>query len=600
MDSIPKTGASTIIPMLVAANYAMQQDPNDPTRFVIPEGIDASPAADPSVERAIIPSDPFPDHAAIELGRIQDAYLAANKSFDSSTMYGETVRARMEELKQRGVNPHTAEMRALQELEFNRPTISAQYYKSVTGDWPTDEAGEYPDFVSPNQLAKGLSVAIATMGAMQGESSHTPDQVYDAISKVMTNDREQLESLGSPISLMRIGEKGRDMVLDALNAHSPEGEWSDTSGVTDDELSGLQKKYGMNANFMYPDRLRANFDALRQYELFAAGTPRYEPGSNPMQMAGDLLHYDRQSALPMGMGGAEAAPSYISQMWTPKSEWAAKNAVYWYRQSQPNQGDKPLSFGAYKNYDADAAAEGYSFFRDPRDNSARYYRHSTLYPTGMDRGITEDTSRLHGRLSAYTMPYTMTPFTGDKGYITDVNLRTKRPVPVRPPWWKPEDVASNQSAVQGYEKASDDYAQASAAGYLGKNPTGFATTMMNMPRWAGDASTIADVAVTGGIGAGLGAMAKRPIRGAVTGMAAPVVGEAMQQTGFMTGISAATAPSASQYFFESAPNNSLQEVDPAHPRYWQKFRKKWESEVNSLDDAANAEAARKSAYKLGQ
>lgn len=485
-------------------------------------------------------------------------------------------------------------------MEFNRPTISAQYYKSVVGDWPTDEAGEYPDFVSPNQLSKGLSQAIAVAQSLQGGENYTPEQIHDAVSKVMTGDRVSLESLGSPVGLLKAGEQGRELLLDAMNAHAPEGEWSDTSGVTDQEFAGLQKKYGMNANFMYPERLRANFDALRQYELFSAGTPRYEPGSNPMQIAGDMLYYDRQSAMPMGMSGAEAAPSYISQMWTPKQDWDAKNAVYWYRQSQPRGGDKALSFGAYKNHDADAAAEGYSFFRDPRDNSARFWRHSTLYPTGLDRGATEDTSRLHGRLSAYTLPYTQTPFTGDKGYITDVNLRTKRPVPVRPPWWKPEDAASNQQAVQEYENASNDYAQAAAAGYMGKNPTPYASTMLNLGRWLGDASTVADFAISGGVGAGLGALAKKPVRGAIAGAAAPLAGEAMQQAGFMTGISAATTPSASQYFLQSAPNNSLQPVDPAHPQYQQKFQQAWDSKVNALDDAARRERARRAMFQSGQ
>lgn len=431
-------------------------------QYEMPVGWGMAPS--PSDERAI-PVDNYP---ANDPRMFRLAYDAK---------YEPLRQERIKQLVESGVQKDVAALQATREFELDRPTISADFYREHF-----DSRYEGNEPVSPRNAFLKAYAEESLSRALQGLPAPgfgSEEEVDDAL-RTLTGETNRGDWGASHVDAT--GQAAKARLLDILKMHAPQGQYSDKSGISEGEFNALHAKHGDHANFMYPDRLQGNFDALRQYELFSAGTDKFEPGSAAsIALKGIGGAWDRQS----GMWG-----QVVDAALSPKDESTAREAMRWYESSRP-----------------DRDFDGYQQYRDPVTNNAKFWTHSTITPTGLVGGIGDDTSRRLGRWSAHTLPYTQDPsIPGEhKTFLGQVRADTNRPVPIVRNGLTPEDTQRFHDSAKKYGEKSDAYISANAAKVMGDYPTPFADTFLNTLRNSGDALTIPDVVFSTASGGLVGA-----------------------------------------------------------------------------------------------
>jgi hypothetical protein len=468
----------------------------------------------------------------------------------------------------KGMDRDVAELYATRTMELQRPTISARYvHENLDSDYDPNGAP-----VSPAWVLNAMSMQMALAGAGDQKT------LFNKAVRSMA---------GMPAEQGPNGEADeyagmiRQAALQAIEQHTPEGAYSDRSGIPQEEFDRLQESRGDNANFAYPNRLQKNFDALRQIELFTAGgdlDERETPGGTVIRGIADALYVQpgMAAANTMSPGMAPgawawgAAPDIKGRLAQPVSDEVgrARDALEWYRNSAPQQGP-------------------YQSYRDPDTNNARYRAYSTTTPTGLSRAMT-DADRRYGRYSLPTLAFTQNPTTGKSSEIADIRLHTRRPVPIIPSGMTPEEVSQAGDAIRDYDQKSDDWFASGYAKRIGDNPTHFQNSFFNLGRNSGDIGTAGSVALGGGLGALRGVLTGSVVQGA-KGFGAGLLGEAFQEglegTTYDTALTGAFGVNP----FSKKEDNSLavgpdgKPVQPYDPKYGATVDSNWEQARKDMD-----------------
>lgn len=523
--------------------------------YEMPVGWGMAPS--PSDERAI----PVNNYPASDPRMFRLAYDAK---------YEPLRQERIKQLVDLGVQKDVAALQATREFELDRPTISANFYREHF-----DPAYQGTEPVSPRTAYMKAYAEESLSRAMQGLPAPgwgDDNQADDAI-RVLTGEAGRGQWV--PEHITATGLAARERLLDILQMHAPQGEYSDKSGISEREFNSLQEKHGDHANFMYPDRLQGNFDALRQYELFSAGTDRHEP----TQPAG--IAFRAMGGVFRGLhkeGAADFSNAVDMALW-PKDESTAREAMRWYESSRP-----------------DRDFDGYQSYRQP-NNDAKFWTHSTTTPTGLIGAMGEDTSRRYGRWSAHTMPYTQDPSipSDQKAFLGQVRADTNRPVSIVRDGLTSQDTQSFHEAAKRYGQKSDAYLGAQFAKTFGEYPTPFAEGGINLLRNSGDIGTLASVAA-GGVG---GAAGKRTLLSALKGAGGGLVRSAGEEVleGPTTDMFAlpALGYSAQEVFLNSPKENALAaqerngEIEYLHPTH-PKFNQTVDSNMRQAEEELGREA----------
>lgn len=501
------------------ASQASASEPQDkgmipvegkPGTFAFPDDIDAVdafPAEDLRFQRATPVPYPTRDEAfqmyrsGLLHSAQEDGMAMARASAAYEQQYDSVVGQRTKELVAQGVDPVNAELRATKEFELGRPTIR----KAGGGA------------MSPNEFLANFVVQNA------GQFGVPEDQISGAVDMA----RQYVTSGGYGSELDKAAHQ---MLLGILEANAPQGFESDRSGIGQEELDRLRQKYGDNANFMYPDWQRTNFDALRQYELLSHGTDLFEPGhasNEVLKVAGGVFN-------PEGLFGGSFTKGYTPD--TPEGD-----ALYWYKLSRNTGSQEP----------------GYHSYRDPDTNDARFWKHSTTTLSGLLSGglSGEDTSRRYGRAAAYTMPLGQNPTVPawQRQLLTDVRTNTNRDVPVIPTNKTPQQMSQAHALVEAYDKSARDWLPTAYRRTFRQHPTQFQSMLFGLIHDSTDPATAVDAAVSVVGGGALGAyrnvaksagkgVARSIAKGAATGVAGAVPRHLAEEASYGAGQSALLSP----------------------------------------------------------
>lgn len=501
------------------ASQASASEPQDkgmipvegkPGTFAFPDDIDAVdafPAEDLRFQRATPVPYPTRDEAfqmyrsGLLHSAQEDGMAMARASAAYEQQYDSVVGQRTKELVAQGVDPVNAELRATKEFELGRPTIR----KAGGGA------------MSPNEFLANFVVQNA------GQFGVPEDQISGAVDMA----RQYVTSGGYGSELDKAAHQ---MLLGILEANAPQGFESDRSGIGQEELDRLRQKYGDNANFMYPDWQRTNFDALRQYELLSHGTDLFEPGhasNEVLKVAGGVFN-------PEGPFGGSFTKGYTPD--TPEGD-----ALYWYKLSRNTGSQEP----------------GYHSYRDPDTNDARFWKHSTTTLSGLLSGglSGEDTSRRYGRAAAYTMPLGQNPTVPawQRQLLTDVRTNTNRDVPVIPTNKTPQQMSQAKDLVEAYDKSARDWLPTAYRRTFRQHPTQFQSMLFGLIHDSTDPATAVDAAVSVAGGGALGAyrnvaknagkgVARSIAKGAATGVAGAVPRHLAEEASYGAGQSALLSP----------------------------------------------------------
>lgn len=500
-------------------NQASASEPQDkgmipvegkPGTFAFPDDIDAEdarPAEDLRFQRATPVPYPTRDEAfqmyrsGLLHSAQEDGMAMARASAAYEQQYDSVVGQRTKELVAQGVDPVNAELRATKEFELGRPTIR----KAGGGA------------MSPNEFLANFVVQQA------GQFGVPEDQISGAVDMA----RQYVTSGGYGSEL---DKEAHQALLGILEANAPQGFESDRSGIGQEELDRLRQKYGDNANFMYPDWQRTNFDALRQYELLSHGTDLFEPGhasNEVLKVAGGVFN-------PEGPFGGSFTKGYTPD--TPEGD-----ALYWYKLSRNTGSQEP----------------GYHSYRDPDTNDARFWKHSTTTLSGLLSGGLSgaDTSRRYGRAAAYTMPLGQNPTVPawQRQLLTDVRTNTNRDVPVIPTNKTPQQMSRAHALVEAYDQSARDWLPTAYRRTFRQHPTQFQSMLYGLIHDSTDPATAVDAAVSVAGGGALGAyrnvaknagkgVARSIAKGATTGVAGAVPRHLAEEASYGAGQSALLSP----------------------------------------------------------
>lgn len=394
--------------------------------------------------------------------------------------------------------------------ELNLPTITPATMKAVTGI-------EYASNKTPLDLISTLAnkQALAVVGDDMSKMSQVlqlRDQIRDAaIGSIRGQPRDgDAGKMGSAVHQQMVG---------VLRMQSPGGETSDKSGVSQEEFDMLSKKHGMNANFIYPDRLQNNFDALRQAEFFSAMTPEYAPASTASQILKGVA-----SAIPNLPWNSPDGKVY-GDTDTRKSLFDnAQTGDRW--KDMENRARDAMRWRGYAMPDTDG--DGYQSFRDLNTNDSKYQRYSTLTPEGLIGALGEDSSRVWSRMRNYTTPFMAERNldANDREAYRQIRNAGMRPVPIIPKGMTPEGVDTATAATKDYADKSNAAREAFVAKYTGGYPSGFAGSVINLDRFLSEPDVIVDYGLGGTVSA-----AKTLGRTGVKGLAKSVIAPAASAFG---------------------------------------------------------------------
>ena len=457
------------------------------------------------------------------------------------------------ELQAQGMQRDVAELRASREMELNRPTISAKFVHENIN--PSHDPNGPP--VSPAALMFEESRARADLHFFENPDAPqvSPQRIFEyAVQKMIGSPPSQGPYGDTVDGELAVAGKVIEGTLQALNAHAPQGEYSDRSGIQQEEFDRLQSQYGDNANFAYPNRLQKNFDALRQFELFAAGTEadeRETPGGKVLRGVTDVMSVQpgvtAANTMSPGMGPGAwawgAAPDATGRVAEQVSDEVgrARDALEWYRNSAPQAGD-------------------YQFYRDRDTNNARYRAHSTTTPTGLAGAMGQDTSRRIPRWSQPTLAWTQDPTVDAKDFLSQARIANNRPVNIVPEGMTPEQSVEFGKKAAEYGQKSDDWIGAKYAEAVGDYPTGFQNTFFNLGRNVGDVLTWPTLALGGLWGAAKGAAQGsliQALKGAGLSLGAEMADEALEDSVAGAGLHSAFGGSIKDYVSKPMDGNSL-------------------------------------------
>lgn len=403
---------------------------------------------------------------------------------------GRVMRMAKEIYDQGGVSENMAMFRAAKEYELDRPVVSAQYVRDNLNPY---YEGDAP--VSLNYLISEAMLQRAIGEAMSGGKSFNPEEASRAVVANIAH--------GATGQYDEIAGDMQNLVMQALEAHQPRGEYSDNSGIAEEDFRQLEKQFGSMAPYMYPEHLQPNFDALRARELFSANTDNYEPTSTGAAVFGTIG----------GLFNKETGDAVGDSLFLPPAEARAKAAVYWYNRSAPSANESYRT-GRYKE-NVQQTPEGYRWYREPQTNEARYYSHSSAMPSGVAGFMGGSTDRMPARLSAWSLPYTQDTFatTGqEKRDLGEVRSYGNRPVPVILKGLTADQFGEAVKAADDYQDASDSYLRGQYALATGGNATPLIDLGLNLGRNSGDVFTWPDAALsilTGGIGGAVSSMGRQ-------------------------------------------------------------------------------------------